>query len=261
MGTMKCWLIYNRKDAKRNAPYIDMYFSECKNLGIDLELIYEDEIPDGKPDFCIFRAINPKLTKALEDRGILVFNNSKTAEICNDKRKTYKYLSDNGIEILEIFDEENIKFPCVVKSAYGRGGTEVFLVNNRSEYDKIELNDKVIQKVCSNIGRDLRVYVIGKKIIASILRTSKTDFRSNYSLGGKASLYRLNDEETVLIEKIISLFDFGLVGIDFIFHNGKIIFNEIEDVVGARMLYEKTNINLVSEYLKYVSGIAALSMN
>ena len=29
-------------------------------------------------------------------------------------------------------------------------------------------------------------------------------------------------------------------------------FNEIEDVVGARMIYAKTNINVVSEYLDFI---------
>ena len=251
---MKCWLIYNKKDALRNSHYINMYFDECKKLDIDIRLIYDDEISldSEKPDFCIFRAINPEITKRLEDNGILVFNNSKVSEICNDKRKTYKYISDNGIEIMELFDEDNKEFPCVVKSAYGRGGTEVFLVKNEAAYNKITLKDRVIQRACNNPGRDLRVYVIGKEIIASILRKSDTDFRSNYSLGGSASVYNLSDYEKSVVNKIISLFDFGLVGIDFIFHNGKIVFNEIEDVVGARMLYEKTDINLIERYLKYI---------
>ena len=30
------------------------------------------------------------------------------------------------------------------------------------------------------------------------------------------------------------------------------VFNEIEDVVGSRMLYAKTNINIVSEYIDYI---------
>jgi len=252
---MKYWLIYNKSDAVRNSHYIDMYFSESKKLGLDISLIYEDEIDlknCEKPDFCIFRAINPQITKQLEDIGIPVFNNSRVAEICNDKRKTYEYLGSHGIPVMELYTEGNMKFPCVVKSAQGRGGTEVFFVESPEEYNKITLKDKVIQKVCNNIGRDLRVYVIGKEIIASILRVSDTDFRSNYSLGGRAEVYHLNEAEKAEVSKIIGLFDFGLVGIDFIFHNGKIVFNEIEDVVGARMLYEKTDINLVEKYLSYI---------
>ena len=43
------------------------------------------------------------------------------------------------------------------------------------------------------------------------------------------SLGPLSDEETALIEKIIDAFDFGMVGIDFIFDKaGRFLFNEIE---------------------------------
>jgi gamma-F420-2:alpha-L-glutamate ligase len=55
------------------------------------------------------------------------------------------------------------------------------------------------------------------------------------------------------VNQILNLFDFGLVGIDFLIGDkGELIFNEIEDVVGARMLYQCTDINLVGLYLDYI---------
>ena len=42
------------------------------------------------------------------------------------------------------------------------------------------------------------------------------------------------------------------MGIDFVFDNGKIIFNEIEDVVGSRMVYTYTDIDIVDIYIKYL---------
>lgn len=47
-------------------------------------------------------------------------------------------------------------------------------------------------------------------------------------------------------------FTFGLVGIDLIYDNGHPVLNEIEDVVGARMLYAHTEINLVGRYIDYI---------
>ena len=127
---------------------------------------------------------------------------------------------------------------------------------SENEYDKVLSllgnSECVIQSVASDIGKDLRVYVIDKKIIASIIRISNSDFRSNFCLGGSAELYELSDDEIKIVKSIIDMFDFGFVGIDFVFNNGKMIFNEIEDVVGARMIYAKTNINVVSEYLDYI---------
>ena len=44
-----------------------------------------------------------------------------------------------------------------------------------------------------------------------------------------------------------------MVGIDFLVdEKGKFLFNEIEDVVGARMLYQLTSINLVEKYLQFI---------
>lgn len=114
-------------------------------------------------------------------------------------------------------------------------------------------SDVVIQPLTGNRHQDLRVYVIGKEIIACVLRTAKEGFKSNFSLGGEVSLYQLSNEERSLVDIVISQFEFGLVGIDFIIgDSGELIFNEIEDVVGSRMLYQCSDINIVERYLKYI---------
>ena len=35
-------------------------------------------------------------------------------------------------------------------------------------------------------------------------------------------------------------------------NNGKAVFNEIEDAVGARMIYEKTDIDIVGIFVDYI---------
>jgi gamma-F420-2:alpha-L-glutamate ligase len=111
----------------------------------------------------------------------------------------------------------------------------------------------VVQPFTGRRHQDLRVYVIGKEIIAAVLRTAKEGFRSNFSLGGEVRLYELSEEEKKIVELITGQFEFGLVGIDFIIGDeGELIFNEIEDVVGSRMLYQCSDINIVELYLKYI---------
>lgn len=119
--------------------------------------------------------------------------------------------------------------------------------------DGIGSSDTVVQLFIGSRHQDLRVYVIGKEIIAAVLRTSKEGFRANYSLGGEVSLYELSEAEKSIVGKITDKFDFGLAGIDFIIgDDGELIFNEIEDVVGSRMLYRCSDINIVELYLKYI---------
>ena len=98
----------------------------------------------------------------------------------------------------------------------------------------------------------MRVWLIGGEIIASILRVSKTDFRSNFCLGGEAVPYVLSAEETALVKRIAALIDYDYIGIDFVFNHGKIVFNEIEDSVGARMVYEKTDVDIIALYCEYI---------
>ena len=51
------------------------------------------------------------------------------------------------------------------------------------------------------------------------------------------------------------MFDFGMVGIDFILdENNHWLLNEIEDVVGARMLYQcQPDVHLLEQYFTFVS--------
>ena len=286
---MRAWLIYDAFEAQRNAAYIAVYFAACRERHIELRLllaeqiqtgivanravIYYNHIPQAAPDFVICRTINPRLTYQFEQLGIPVFNNFQVSSICNDKGRTYQYVSRAQVPIMDtlIFRrdpdssepppvpaQDSFGFPLVVKPASGKGGRQVFLVHNPGELSQAwaaqPAGDVIIQKVASDIGRDLRVYVIGRRIVAAMLRTSPTDFRSNYCLGGRAEIYPLSNPEKAIIHRIIDLFDFGLAGIDFVFHGGQLILNEIEDVVGSRMLYAKTDINIAAEYLDAIAA-------
>ena len=286
------WLIYSEQDIEKNKRYIEFYMEEGKLQDIIINLILVEKLEFGirkdswfitynqedikYPDFAISRTIYPLLSKQLEYMGIIVFNNSSIAEICNDKAKTYQYVAQLGIKII---DSSFYKYamlkqaislqkePSVIKAVAGHGGNQVFLIAKPNStgvelakstdfniiYDKLDKSDVVLQPLIGTRHQDLRVYIIGHEIIAAVLRTAKEGFKSNYSLGGEVREYRLSVEEIEVVERIVNHFEFGLVGIDFIIGDkGELIFNEIEDVVGARMLYQCTNINLVRLYLKYI---------
>jgi len=318
---MKAWMIYFREGAEYNKQYINFYKEEGSKLGIEVQLVLVEDLEFGVrdsqwfmqikkqeveyPDFVICRAIYPLLSKQLECMGIRVFNNSTVAEICNDKARTYQYLANTGIKMVDscfycntLVREviEQVHTPTVIKSIEGHGGRQVFLIdmfkhkmgeidnvtpqlgkeyensdfqqdNDTKDKQNKEWNDEsvrilqgigssdvVVQPFISGKHQDLRVYVIGKEIIAAVLRTAKEGFKSNFSLGGEVRIYQLSIEEKQLVNQIINHFDFGLVGIDFILgEEGNLIFNEIEDVVGSRMLYQcAPEINIVERYLKFI---------
>lgn len=265
---MRMWLVYDAFEAERNRRYIDFYFEKCRAKNIDLELVITDEGVDflNLPDVAIVRTMNPTLSEKLEECGVAVYNSSFVSRIANDKWNTYCYLKDKGIRLPETFllDDKFTPpyYPIVLKPADGKGGRNVEMIKNKSEFEryKKENGGKIIaQKPVSNLGRDLRCYVVGNKIIKAMLRVSDKDFRSNFCLGGEAREYELSDWEREEIQKVINQFDIGYAGLDFMFDGGKIIFNEMEDVVGARMLYTYTDIDIVEIYINYIISHTVLT--
>ena len=231
-------LVYTDFEAKRNKFAVDIFKKE-----LDIKLVNEGY--RGEAEFVINRTNDYKIAEFYENRGVRVFNPSALSKLANDTQKCYEFMSKNDIEIMPI---NYMGVPVVKKKIDGKGGNEVFMLEKAETFEK----SYVYQKPCDTPGRDLRVWVIGKEIITSVLRHNDTDFRSNYCLGGKATLYTLSDDEKKLTKKIIALLKSDYIGIDFIFNNGRLIFNEIEDTVGARMVYDLTDIDIISKYCNYI---------
>ena len=221
-----------------------------------------------KPDYVICRTIYPLLTYTLEIAGTRVFNDHSVSGLCNNKCSTYAMVSKCGIPIMDtafcgrtFFNEAALPgsdYPFILKSVDGHGGSEVYWINNGAEFrsavKSLYPKDFLMQKICAASGKDLRVYVLGGRILSGVLRSS-SDFRSNYSLGGKASRYELTDSDRHTVDTVVSAFpsvpDF--IGIDFLYDDGRLIFNEIEDVVGTRMLYDASNINAAEVFCNYIN--------
>lgn len=270
------WLIYNRFDAQKNKAYINWMLEEAKKLDMQLEFHYREDLQIGHrenqlfvdlqmnpiepPDYAIVRTIDPFFTRQLEMLGTTCFNSSIVAEMANNKAKTHQHISELGIPMSDTIYcfgpvQPHLPFPFIAKEVHGRGGKSVYLVENQAQLLSLPKDGEWLIQKPATYGKDVRVFVVGKKIIAAILRESATNFKANYTLGGSASLYELSDKETTLVQKIVDAFDFGMVGIDFIFdENGRFLFNEIEDVVGSRTLSAVSQINIVREYLEFIKG-------
>lgn len=298
---MTGWIVYEEADAVKNQEYIKMFIIAAAEHNTLLQIVYVRHItksPDFElyapsmtfparqlPDFVINRSRSEKLAKWLEAQKIRVFNPSIVTEICNDKQKTYQFVKTHGISFMHTaYDANSVadwQYPFVIKPSCGHGGNLVRLVQNKSELISSieEINTTyqehpgyVLQQCASDIRKDLRVYILGQKVIASVMRSEtasdrKTnasiaaapiDIRSNYSLGNHAALHSLTIEENALVQRILPLLPFDCAGIDFIYDHGHPVFNEIEDAVGSRMLYANSDIDLVRLYMDYIAELMPL---
>lgn len=260
---MTGWVIYYREDYMKNKKFMHFIREGFAEYNINIRvIILEEQDSEGllnknKPDFVINRSRDAKIAKQLFQVGVRVFNHYKVTEIANDKERTYKYLT-GIVPYMPLLSEDSkiTDDAYIIKSCNGHGGNQVFLVKNDEEKKaaiKAMNGEKyVLQKCCSDLGKDVRVYIIGSKIVQAMLRTSTKSFKSNYSLGGAARPYILNQRETEMVESIVERLPLDYGGIDFIFHHGKAVFNEIEDAVGARMIYENTDIHIIKLFVDYI---------
>lgn len=266
---MRCgWLIYEEEGARRNEWFIAECLRCAKELGLDLRLkIVRDgrlSLSEETPDFALVRTIAPKFSRVLEEAGVTVVNGAETSRIANDKWETYRFAREVGLRGMptrlsaECADCSPFGYPVVIKSRDGHGGREVFKLDSQKDYEafwRMHSPERFItQAMCSEVGKDLRVYVLGGTVLAAVLRTSATDFRSNFSLGGEVRCVAVPAEVEQKLQILQEKLRLDFVGVDFIRHEGEWILNEIEDVVGCRMLYKTTQINVAWEYLAYVKN-------
>ena len=289
---MNCWIIYDQKQYDHNKWFADRLCEVCGQY-FSTTLILAERltfgVQDGRTVFCyegrflpapeaaVCRTIFPMLSYTLEMCGTRVFNNSTISGICNDKRRTYGLVHSMGLPIMNtVFCDRRFfvpfsgtsrsespttalpsDYPVILKTAMGHGGREVFMIHDAAEHSAVVQSlpedSFLLQKVLVPYGQDLRVFVLGGRIVCATMRTAPS-FRSNHALGGVASYYELNADETALVNKIISGLPTvaDLIGIDFLPCEGGLIFNEIEDVVGCRMIYETTDIDIAVMYAEYI---------
>lgn len=269
------WVIYDEAGYKRNKWFAnelrDRLGSDCRliiseylDFGVDGGFFFKYMGEKMKlPAYAVQRCIYPVLSDTLETAGVRVFNSARVCRVCNDKRATLLLASSLGINCPKtVFADRAFKpkfedFPCVLKAAGGHGGSQVIMVNSNEEYLKsaedFDSRDILFQQIVDP-GRDKRVYLLGGKVLACVERHSHRDFRSNFSLGGSAEPADVSDAELRAVRLINGELKPDFVGVDFIYKNGVPLLNEVEDIVGTRMLYELTDIDAVGEYAKYIKG-------
>ncbi|MCL1854254.1 MAG: ATP-grasp domain-containing protein [Clostridia bacterium] len=196
---------------------------------------------------------------------IPVFNSASVCEICNDKRRTRQFLS--GLPMLKseyllsggvLTPPRLSAYPLVIKPAQGHGGDRVSLVHDEDQWREavgaIFPQPVIQQQLAAGAGRDLRVYVVFGEIVAGVMRRAQDGFLCNYKKGGHAALHNLSAPERSLAMEVIARFQannapLSFAGIDFLYHHGGPVISEVEDVVGSRMLYQVSDINIAGLFL------------
>lgn len=244
-----------------------------------LAVIGEDAVnTDREADFILFLDKDTRLALYLEKLGYPVFNSSRAIGICDDKALTHLILMNSGIPMPETmiapFTFENIgytnydflkrvadrlAYPLIVKECFGSFGQQVYLINS---YDELLAKMKdigpkpvIFQRfIKSSFGRDIRLQVVGDKVIAAIYRYSdKGDFRANLTNGAKMKPYIPTDRQCELALQACKLIGLDFAGVDILFgENEEPLVCEVNSNAHFKNIYDCTGINAAEAIIKHI---------
>ncbi|HIU08993.1 MAG TPA: ATP-grasp domain-containing protein [Candidatus Limiplasma pullistercoris] len=282
------WLLYDEADLALNLGFVELMRDRGHARGLDIVPVTTQELTLGldasgmpvclragapaRPCALLSRQRDSLISFHFERMGVPVFNSARVCAICNDKRVTHQFLS--GLPMPEtVFlpaaatePPPGTRFPVILKPACSHGGDRVTLVRNEREWceaaSAILPQPALQQAVVDGAGQDLRAYVVHGRIVAGVMRTAAHGVVSNFKRGGSVALHALTPQERALAQAVIGRFaragaPLTLAGVDLMFDRGRPVVNEVEDVVGSRMLYQTSDIDIVSLFLDGISDIVA----
>lgn len=240
-------------------------------------LKYPDSLKS--PSFILFLDKDIRLAKQLEKLGYAVFNSSQVIENCDDKMLTFQVLANKGIKMpktlfapmyfphtgtgephlrFTLTLEKELGYPMVIKEAFGSFGAQVYLAHNREELiakqKQLIYTPHLYQEfIQTSNGKDVRIYVVGDKVVASMYRHSETDFRANISNGGAMKLYTPNEAFCKMAIAATKALGADFTGVDLLFgENDEPILCEVNSNAHIKNIYDCTGIDVAESIFKHI---------
>jgi RimK family alpha-L-glutamate ligase len=264
---------------------------EAENVGIEAKrVLYKDlifrndkvfvgdqEVNKDNSMGIIFRVAGTKSGKYIEARNLLIKLLGDQIKCVNEK----SYLDwprmgkipqlgvflKNKIPVIStkiFYKKEDIlrekwDFPIIAKDSMGFQGKSVCKIDNQKELinflndiNEIDLGMWSWQR-CLSTNWDLRIIVIGGKVIGAMKRTAVGDeFRSNFSLGGEVEKWDLSKTDKIIAENVAKSCGLDYCGVDIMKDcDGTSYVLEVNRQCQFRGFEKATGINVAKEIIKY----------
>lgn len=225
-------------------------------------------------DFVLFWDKDITLCAMLEGMGIRCFNSSRAIAACDNKGLTHALLNKSGIKMpktiiapLSFMKEDMTEFaksaaerlglPMVIKESYGSFGFQVFRAHDI--YDAVEIantispNAMIFQEyIEESYGRDVRLNVVGDKVVAAMERYNESDFRANVTNGGKMKPYKPSKKECEIAVKACKALGLDFAGVDLLFGKDGPLLCEVNSNAHIKNILDCTGINVADEIFGYI---------
>lgn len=198
-------------------------------------------------DLAKFDAIIPRISanmtrygtaivRQLEMQGVYTISSSIAINRSRDKLRSLQLLAKAGVGIPKTIVSRNSTdiddlidkaggTPVIIKLARGTHGNGVVLAESKKAAKSVlqafyltneDGTNVLLQEfIKESAGTDIRAFVVGSRVVASMKRQSlDDDFRSNLHKGGEGTKIKLTDEEKKMAVKAAKAMGLNVAGVD-----------------------------------------------
>jgi len=215
------------------------------------------------------------IVRQFEMQGVFTTTSSISLVRARDKLRSIQLLARAGVGIpktvfsrggltddVEGLIEDLGGAPVIIKLARGTHGNGVVLAETKKAAKSVLQAFYVMDEDGTNIllqefikesaGTDIRVFIVGGKVVASMKRQSlDDDFRSNLHQGGAGTLIKLTDEERKTAQKAARAMGLSICGVDMMRSEKGPLVLEVNASPGFG-IEKVTGRNVASQILDYV---------
>ena len=216
-----------------------------KNCYLSLDEKHPDVFYNGNK-LGQFDAILPRISNSMtnygcaivrqfEMQGVWTVSSSISITRARNKLRAAQLLTKAGIDTPRTFVSRNttdidalldhIGVPMIIKLATGTHGNGVVLADTKKAaksalqafylYNEDGTNILLQEYIKESAGIDIRAFVVGSKVVASMKRQSlDDDFRSNLHKGGEGTAVKLTDEERKIAVRAAKAMGLHVAGVD-----------------------------------------------
>jgi RimK family alpha-L-glutamate ligase len=206
------------------------------------------------------------ILRAIEEFDVKLINSRESLEIASDKFLTSVFLENYNIptpktiicedphKALDAFDE--LGGDCVLKPLYGSKGIGIVRLNDKAFAENViyslgQLNQVFyLQEFVEHYNRDIRVLVLGEKVIAGMYRISDS-WKTNIYAGAKAEPIEITKQLENLAVKSAKITKTEIAGVDIIESEKGYRVLEVNSIPGFTALQKVSDINIPEEIINY----------
>lgn len=260
----------------------DIQFVNIRDCYINIaagkpEIYHKDDKKLENIDVVIPR-IRPSMTfygttivRQFEMMNVYCLNKSLPITSSRDKLNTLQLLSHENLPMPttsfshSVYETKHlIKMvggaPLVIKLLEGTKGVGVVLAETSkaaesviNAFKSLKADILVQEFIKESKGRDIRCFVVGNKVVASMERQAEEgEFRANMHLGGRAKAIEITDEEKTIAIKAVKVLGLDIAGVDMVRSNSGPKILEINSSPGLEGIEAATGVDVAGKIIGFL---------